>query len=211
MEKYLAELLGTFILIFCGTGAVVIDNQRGGKIGHLGVVTTFGLVVCMLIYSFGSISGCHLNPAVSITMLYLGKLPITDFAPYLFAQFLGAWLGSFVLKILFPEEQNFGITTPSGTHIQSIIMEFIISFILMFSILRVFGEDKNLHPLGGIIIGFVVLFLALFAGPVSGASMNPARSFGPALVAKNAKSLWIYFVFPTLGMLVAAMVNKFLF
>jgi len=201
LKKGFAEFLGTFILVFCGTGAIVINDVSGGAVTHLGIAITFGLVVTAMIYSFGDLSGAHINPAVTIAFWlsksFKGKLvPI-----YLVAQFSGAILASVVLKLLFPSSATLGETVPSDTWMQTFVLEVILSFILMLVIFRVAQGSKETGIMAGLAIGLVVLFEALFAGPISGASMNPARSLGPALISGNMSTLWIYLTATTMGML----------
>jgi aquaporin Z len=210
MRSYLTETLGTFILIFCGTGAIVINQQTGGVIGHLGIALTFGLLVMTLIYAFGNISGAHFNPAVSIAFTVARKFPANKLVPYIFSQLLGAVMASFFLKILFPQNEMLGGTLPSGTEIQSFILEIFLAFFLMLVILNVAHGSSEQGLFAGIAIGSTVLLEALFAGPISGASMNPVRSIAPALVSGHLEHLWIYIVAPIIGAILAVPVWKFI-
>lgn len=208
MNRYLAELIGTFALVFCGTGAVVINEVGGGQIGHLGIAVTFGLVVAVVIYSIGHVSGAHLNPAVTLAFNVAKKHPAKDILPYILAQCIGAILASGALKLLFPETTTLGETLPAGSAMQSFILEVILTFFLMFVIIMVVtGPEANM-PMAGLVIGLTVLLEALFAGPISGASMNPARSLGPALVNLNFQHLWIYFVATPIGAVLSIFVWK---
>jgi aquaporin Z len=195
----IAEFLGTFLLVFFGTGAIVVDDVYQGIIGHLGIAVAFGLVVLIVIYAIGEISGAHLNPAVSIGFLVAKRMAIKKTVWYITAQILGAILASLVLRSLFPEAMTLGETLPKGSLVQSFIMEFILSFTLMFVIINVATGSKEQGITAGLAIGFTVLICALLGGPVSGASMNPARSIGPALVTFDIHHLWLYIVSPILG------------
>jgi aquaporin Z len=210
MRSYITETLGTFILIFCGTGAIVINQQTGGSIGHMGITITFGLLVMTLIYAFGNISGAHLNPAVSIAFTVARKFPANKLVPYIFSQLLGAVMASFILKLLFPQNEMLGGTLPSGTEMQSFILEIFLAFFLMLVILNVAHGSSEQGLFAGIAIGSTVLLEAMFAGPISGASMNPVRSIAPALVSGHLEHLWIYIVAPIVGAIAAVPVWKFI-
>lgn len=210
MKKYIAELIGTFALIFCGTGAIVIDQQTNGQVGHIGVAITFGLIVTALIYAFGNKSGAHFNPAVTIAFSVVNLFPKKQILPYIIAQIAGALIASVALKLLFPTNQNLGATLPSGTQLQSFFLEIILTFILMFVILFTSQGSKETGTMAGLAIGGVVLLEAMFAGPISGASMNPARSISPAVVSGNISVLWLYVVAPIAGAIIAAFLWKFL-
>src|SRR6201986_2093166 len=137
MRKCLAEFLGTYALVFAGTGAIIIDQQTGGVVTHVGIAITFGLIVMSMIYSLGSISGAHLNPAVSIAFTVSGRFPVKRLAGYIVSQIAGALLASFILKFLFPANQLLGATIPAGTEMQSFILELILTFFLMLVIINV--------------------------------------------------------------------------
>ena len=199
MNKYLAELIGTFALVFCGTGAIMINEVSGGTIGHLGIAFTFGFIVTAMIYSIGEISGAHINPAVTIAFAVAGTFPAKQILPYILAQMIGALLASGILRLLFPEVGTMGETLPSGSVWQSFVLEIILTFFLMFVIINVATGSKEVGIMAGLAIGITVLLEAMFAGPISGASMNPARSFAPALVALNFTQLWIYLTAPVIG------------
>lgn len=203
MKKYLAECIGTFFLVFCGTGAIVINQETNGMVSHVGVAITFGLIVMAMIYTFGNISGAHLNPAVTIGLLISKKFPLKETLPYLFFQAIGAFMASFVLKLLFPENLFLGATLPSGSEIQSFVLELILTLLLMLTILSFSNAEKEKNNLAGIIIGGVVLLEALFAGPICGASMNPIRSISPAFVSGHFEHVWLYIVAPIAGSVLA--------
>lgn len=210
MKKYAAELLGTFALVFCGTGAIVIDQQTNGAVTHAGVAVTFGLIVMAMIYALGNISGAHMNPAVSIAFTIAGKFDIKQLIPYVIFQTMGALLASVVLKLLFPTNEYLGSTIPAGSAIQSFVLEFILTFFLMLVILNVATGSKEQGMFAGLAIGSTVLLEAMFAGPICGASMNPVRSLAPAIVSGHTESLWVYLTATTGGAILAIPVWKYL-
>ena len=198
-RKYIAELIGTYGLVFCGTGAIIINDLTGGTVTHAGVAITFGAIVMAMIYAFGDISGAHINPAVTIAFWLSGRFPGREVLPYITAQLVGAVLASGTLILLFPEHSNLGATLPANSALQSFVLEVILTFFLMLVIMHVSTGSKEIGRLAGIAIGGVVLLEAMFAGPISGASMNPARSIAPALVSGELSHLWVYLTAPTLG------------
>jgi len=199
MKKYTAEMLGTFGLVFAGTGAIIIDQVTGGGVTHVGVALTFGMIVMVMIYNFGDISGAHLNPAVTLGFWAARRLPGRDVAGYLVSQVIGALLASGVLRVLFPDNQLLGATMPAGSEPQSFLLEFILTFFLMLTILNVSTGAKEKGITAGMAIGAVIGLEAMFAGPICGASMNPVRSLAPALVSGHLEHLWLYLVAPILG------------
>ena len=203
MKKYVAEALGTFLLVFCGTGAVVINQQAQGAVTHVGLAITFGVVVMAIIYAFGKVSGAHINPAVSIAFAMTPLFPKKDLIPYIIAQVIGALLASGVLKWLFPEATTLGETLPAGSEMQTFVLEIILTYFLMLVIFMVSQNTPEVSQYTAIAVGGVVLLEAMFAGPISGASMNPARSIGPAVVTGNLKSLWVYLAAPVIGAVLA--------
>ncbi len=210
MRKYTAEFIGTFALVFCGTGAIVINQHTGGTITHAGIAITFGLIVMAMIYTLGDISGAHLNPAVTIAFTIAKKFKIKDVLPYTVSQLAGALLASATLHYLFPVNEFLGSTIPSGTAAQSFVLEFILSFFLMLVIINVATGSKEQGMFAGLAIGSTVLLEAMFAGPVCGASMNPVRSLSPALISGHTEHLWVYLTATTLGAAFAIPVWKFL-
>ncbi len=194
-----AEFLGTFCLVFAGTGAIVINDVSGGATTHVGVALTFGLIVLAMIYTLGDISGAHINPAVTLGFFAARRFPARKVLPYILAQLFGAIVASDSLHALFPQHMTLGATEPAGSVGQSFILEFLLTFILMFVILNVSVGAKEKGITAGIAIGAVIGLEALFAGPISGASMNPARSLGPAVVTLHLQSLWIYLIAPIFG------------
>ena len=202
MKKYLAEALGTFALVLVGTGAILADELSNGQVTHVGVSLAFGLVVMAVIFAIGDVSGAHINPAVTIAFWMAGRASRRDILPYIGCQLFGASMASVLLKILFFEHDSpsgFGSTLPSGEWWQAFVLETLLTFILMFVILSVSDGSRERGIPAGIAVGGVVAMSALFAGPLSGASMNPARSLGPALVSESPGSLWIYLVAPVIG------------
>ena len=209
MKKYVAELIGTFALIFCGTGAIIIDQQTNGQVGHMGIAITFGLIVTAMIYAFGNTSGAHLNPAVTIAFSLAGLFPKKEILPYIAAQITGAFIATAVLKLLFPTNINLGATIPVGSNLQSFVLEIILTFILMLVILFTSQGSKETGTMAGLAIGGTVLLEAMFAGPICGASMNPARSLSPAIVSGNINTLWIYLTAPVLGAMMGTFAWKY--
>lgn len=199
MRKYLAELLGTYALVFAGTGAIIINQETHGSITHVGIAATFGLVIMSMIYTFGDISGAHFNPAVSIAFTMAKRFPVKELLPFIISQLTGATLASLTLKFLFPSNQLLGATIPADSSSQSFILEFILTFFLMLVIINVATNGKERGMFAGLAIGSIVGLEAMFAGPICGASMNPARSFGPAVASGHFESLWIYIIATTLG------------
>lgn len=194
-----AEFFGTFFLVLAGTGAIVVNQHTSGVISHAGVALTFGLVVLAMIYTFGDISGAHLNPAVTIGFVVAGRFPGWKVPGYVLAQIAGALGASGVLRFLFPENVGLGGTQPAGSAMQSFVLEFLLTFYLMVVVLNVSSGAKEKGITAGIVVGAVIALEAMFAGPICGASMNPARSLGPAVVSGIYQNLWIYLVATTLG------------
>ena len=203
MKKLLAEFIGTFALVFAGTGAIVINDVGGGSITHVGIALTFGLIVLAMIYTVGDISGAHLNPAVTSAFWLAGRFSGAQVFPYVIAQCLGATAASGTLHFLFPTHRNLGTTLPAGTAAQSFVLELILTLILMFVILNVSTGAKEKGITAGIAVGAIIGLEAMFAGPICGASMNPARSLAPAVVGGHVESLWLYLVAPIIGTIMA--------
>ncbi len=193
-----AEFLGTFALVFAGTGAVVIDSVSHGAVTHVGVALTFGLIVMAMIYAVGDVSGAHLNPAVTIGFMVAQRLNPRLVLPYIISQCMGAIAASIVLHLLFPGT-TLGVTLPAGSALQSFVLEVILTFFLMFVILSITTGAKEKGLMVGVAVGGVIALEALFAGPISGASMNPARSLAPALISGQLQYLWVYILAPILG------------
>jgi MIP family channel proteins len=202
MNKLLAEALGTFALVFAGTGAIIVNDVSGGAVTHVGIALTFGLVVMAMIYAVGGISGAHLNPAVTLGFVVARKFETGKVLPYLAAQVTGALAASSLHRVLFVHP-TLGATLPAGVWWQSFILETVLTFLLMLVILCVTTGSKEQGIMAGAAIGAVVGLEALFAGPICGASMNPARSLAPALVSGRLEHLWIYLAAPCVGATIA--------
>lgn len=203
MRKLLSEFLGTFALVFAGTGAIVINHASGGAITHPGIAFTFGLIVLAMIYTFGDVSGAHFNPAVTTAFAAARRFPWREAPGYIGAQVFGALAASGLLRFLFPADEKLGATLPAGAAMQSLVLEIVLTFLLMLVILSVSTGAKEKGITAGIAIGAVIALEAMFAGPISGASMNPARSLSPAVVSGYLEHLWIYLAGPVLGALLA--------
>lgn len=203
MKRYLSELFGTFALVFAGTGSIIIDQVSGGTITHVGVALTFGLMVLVMIYTLGDVSGAHLNPAVTLGFWAARRMPGREVPYFILTQCVGALIASGTLRFLFPENAMLGGTQPSGSAPQSFVLEVILTAFLMFVILNVSTGAKEKGVTAGVAIGALITLEAMFAGPICGASMNPARSLAPALVSGHLEHLWIYLFAPVLGVLVA--------
>lgn len=202
-RKYFAEAIGTFALVFAGTGAIVVNDVAAGSITHVGIALTFGLIVMAMIYSLGDISGAHLNPAVTIAFWKAKRFSGREVVPYLCSQLAGALAASVMLRILFLDHPTLGATLPAGPWWQSFIFEILLTFLLMSVILNVSTGAKEKGLMAGIAIGGVVALEAMFAGPICGASMNPARSLAPALVSMNVEHVWLYIAAPIIGAMMA--------
>ncbi|MEB3218825.1 MAG: MIP/aquaporin family protein [Nostocales cyanobacterium 94392] len=206
-RETLAEALGTFILVFAGTGAIMVNSLSGGAVSHIGISFVFGSVVAAMIYCLGHISGAHLNPAVTLAFWTSGFFPRYLVMPYIAAQSIGGITASALLLISLGRVANLGATTPLNNNwSQSFLLEIILTFILM---LVIFGSglDRRAHVgFAGLAIGLTVGLEAAFMGPITGASMNPARSFGPALVGGIWQYHWVYWVAPIIGAQLAVIV-----
>jgi aquaporin NIP len=200
LRRYIAEFIGTFALVFAGTGAIIINDISNGAVTHLGIGLVFGLIVMTMIYALGEISGAHFNPAVSFGFWIAKRLGLKDLLLFAGSQVLGALTASMALKIIFPQHPTLGTTLP---HIIStggdFILEAILTFFLMFIIINVAQGSKEKGLMAGVAIGGMIALEAIFAGPITGASMNPARSFAPAIISGHLDFLWIYLTAPFLG------------
>jgi len=199
MNKYISEFLGTFFLVFFGTGSIIINNSYNNTITHTGISLIFGLIVMVVIFVFGDISGAHFNPAVSFGFYLLKRISFEKMGIYIIFQFLGGISSSLLLKSLFPDQILLGNTFPSGTAIQSFVFEIILTTLLILVIFSVSSGSKEKGLFAAIAIGGTITLEALFAGPISGASMNPIRSLSPAIASFNFNFLWIYLTAPFIG------------
>ena len=204
LKKYIAEFIGTFALVFAGTGAIIINDVSGGTITHLGIGLVFGLVVMTMIYTLGEISGAHFNPAVSFGFWLAKRLSSKDLFVYVTSQVLGGLTASLILRMMFPLHKTLGITLPNIVSVNGdFIFEMILTFFLMLVIIHVAQGAKEKGLMAGVAIGGMVALEAIFAGPITGASMNPARSLAPAIVSGHWEYLWVYLTAPFLGAAVA--------
>ena len=204
-----AEAIGTFALVFAGCGAIVVDDKTH-QLGHVGVAITFGLVIMFGIYAVGHISGAHFNPAVTFGFAITRHFPWPRVVAYWLAQIMGGIAAALVLRSSFGTRADLGTTLPAGSQVQAFVWELILTFFLMFVIMAVATDTRAVGEAAAIAIGGTVGLDAMFGGPVTGASMNPARSLAPALVSGNLHALWIYLVAPLLGAAVAASSYQFI-
>ena len=202
-NRYFAEGIGTFAMVFAGCGAIIVNDLYGGALGHIGICIVFGLIVMAMIYSLGNISGAHINPAVTIAFAVAGRLDYRSVAPYVVCQVAGAILAALLLRWLFVEHGTLGATLRATGIAQAFAFEVIISFVLMLVILNVSTGHKEKGIMAGVAVGGAVAIGALIAGPVTGGSMNPARSLGPGLVSGELQTFWLYLTAPVVGTLLA--------
>ncbi|KAK1587928.1 hypothetical protein Q3G72_018352 [Acer saccharum] len=207
MQKILAEVVGTYFLIFAGCASVAVNTDYDKVVTHPGISIVWGLAVMVLVYSVGHISGAHFNPSITIAFATCKRFPWKQVPAYVAAQVLGSTLAAGTLRLLFSGKQDHFVgTLPAGSDMQSFGMEFIITFYLMFIVSGVATDNRAIGELAGLAIGATVLLNVMFAGPISGASMNPARTLGPAIVSSQYKGIWIYMVAPILGAVCGAWV-----
>ena len=207
-RAYAAESLGTFLLVFAGPGAVVIDAVSGGGVGSLGIGLSFGLAVMAAVFATGHISGAHINPAVTIAFATVGRFPRSHVLPYLVAQLAGAAAAGLVLRWLFGRVADLGSTVPGDTVAQALGLEVVITTFLMFVIMAVATDARAVRGTAAIAIGGYVGLAATFSGPIAGASMNPARSFGPALLSGTWTDHWVYWAGPIAGAILGALLYQ---
>ena len=208
MKKYISEFIGTFSMIFCGTGAMTVNEVTSGDVTHVGIAITWGLIVMAMIYAFGETSGAHFNPAVTIAFAYAKKFAWKEVPKYIIAQVLGAFAASLILCYLFPTSEYLGATISTVDVGRAFVMELLLTFFLMVVIINVSTGSKEIGIIAGIAVGAVVLLEAMFAGPITNASMNPARSIAPAIVAGKMQHLWMYILAPILGAILAVISCK---
>jgi len=212
MKRYtalFAEFIGTFAMVFCGTAAMAVNETTGG-VAHEGVAITWGLIVMVMIYAFASQSGAHFNPAVTTAFALAKRFPWKKVPAYLITQTAAAVVASLAVKTIIPQSKILGATIPSIPYESAFWLEFLLSFFLMIVILHISTGSKEIGPVAGLAVGSVILLEAMFAGPLTNASMNPARSFGPALVGNHWDPMWIYLTAPFAGMALAVVLfNSF--
>jgi len=206
-RAYVAEALGTFALVLAGAGAVMASAATGAP-DHTGVALTFGLVVMACIYIFGGVSGAHINPAVTLALAVTGQFPWTRVAPYVAAQCVGAIAAAIALREVLGPVAAVGSTLPTVGVWQAFGLEVLLTAFLMLAVMAVVTGSDEQRRFSGIIVGGVVALEAMWAGPLTGASMNPARSLGPALVSGEVGSLWIYLTAPLVGAILAAVLYQ---
>src|SRR4249920_3731982 len=207
-RRLTAEFVGTFALVFAGCGAIMVDAKTG-TLGHVGVAITFGLVIMAMIYAVGHISGAHFNPAVTFSFALTRHFPWSRATFYWAAQLAGALAAAAILRGSLGDIAHVGATLPSGSQGQSFLWELVMSFFLMFVIVAVATDTRAVGEAAAIAIGATVGLDAMFGGPISGASMNPARSAGPAIVSGDLHALWIYLLAPLIGATVGAIAHQF--
>jgi aquaporin NIP len=208
-RSLVAEVIGTFALVFAGCGAIMVDADTG-SLGHVGVAISFGLVIMVMIYAVGHISGAHFNPAVTLAFALTRHFPWPRVGSYWAAQLAGALAAALVLRGSLGDIAHVGATLPSGTDQQAFLWEGVLTFFLMFVIMAVATDTRAVGEAAAIAIGGTVGLDAMFGGPVTGASMNPARSLGPAIASGELSSIWVYLAAPLLGAAAAAFVYQFL-
>jgi MIP family channel proteins len=203
-----AEAIGTFALVFAGAGAIMVDAKTGA-LGHVGVAITFGLVIMAMVYALGHVSGAHFNPAVTFAFALTRHFPWRRTLAYWAAEVAGAILAAFLLRASLGDIANVGATLPSGSEAQSFLWEVVMTFFLMLVIMAVATDTRAVGEAAAIAIGGTVGLDAMFGGPISGASMNPARSIGPALASGDLHALWLYIVAPLVGASLGALAYQF--
>jgi aquaporin Z len=208
-SEVLAEGVGTFVLIFIGTGTIMVNTITEGAITHFGICVVFGAIVTAIIYTIGHISGAHINPAVTLAFWTSHVFPANKILPYILGQFSGGILASLLLKIILGNVANMGTILPSNDNwLQALIVEIILTFILMFVVLGSGIDRRASASFGAIAVGLTVVAEAAFMGPITGAGMNPVRSLAPALVAHISQYQWLYVVGPIIGAQLAVWVYR---
>ncbi len=207
-RSLVAEAIGTFALVFAGCGAIMVD-QKTHQLGHVGVAITFGLVIMFGIYSVGHISGAHFNPSVTFAFALSRHFPWSRAVGYWGAQLLGAFAAAALLRGSLGDRAHVGATLPSGSSGQAFLWELVLTFFLMFVIMAVATDTRAVGEAAAIAIGGTVGLDAMFGGPITGASMNPARSIGPAVVSGDLHALWLYILAPLAGASLAALMYRF--
>jgi aquaporin NIP len=209
-RKLIAEFVATFAMVLFGTGAMVLNDISHGQVGLFGIALTFGVVVTVMIYFLGPVSGAHMNPAVTLSLAAARKFRVILVLPYVCSQSLGAILASYLLSKISPGDSTLGATTPQGSIALSFIVELLLGYVLIFVILQIVKRSPMKRFPAAVIVGLIIALGAIFAGHISGASMNPARSLAPAIVSEQYQGLWIYLFAPAIGGLLAVQSIKLL-
>jgi len=209
LRRYAAEFVGTFLLVFAGPGAIVVNEVSGGGVGSLGIGLSFGLAVMAAIYAVGHLSGAHINPAVTLAFALSRHFPWALVPAYIASQLLGACAASALHLALFGDVANLGATVPSGSPLQAALLELVLTLFLMFVVSAVATDVRAVGQAAAIAIGGYVALAATFAGPIAGASMNPARSFGPALLSGTWTAHWAYWIGPLVGAALGALLYRY--
>lgn len=207
LRRSIAEAVGTFALVVCGCGAIVV-NSASGSLGHVGVAASFGLVIMVMIAALGHVSGAHFNPAVTLAFAWIRHFPWREVPLYITGQLLGAVAGALTLRAFFGTAGRIGATLPAGSAMQALGVEVLLTAVLMFVITSVATDTRAVGQLAALAIGGTVALDALWGGPITGASMNPARSFGPALVSGLWQAHWVYWLGPLIGATIGAAVYQ---
>jgi MIP family channel proteins len=210
VRRVAAEAIGTFFLVFIGPGAVMVNDYSGGTLGSVGIALAFAFVVVAMVHALGHLSGAHINPAVTLGFWSTGRFPTAEVIPYLLAQCGGAVAASFSLRVTIGHVGEMGATIPRLPRAGAFGVEWLLSFALMFVIMAVATDERVADGFAALAVGLTVGFCALMGGPLTGASMNPARSFGPALVGGLWRGHWIYWVAPVTAMAAAARIYDLL-
>jgi MIP family channel proteins len=209
LRALVAEAIGTFALVFAGAGAIMVDTKTHA-LGHVGIAITFGLVIMVMIYAVGHISGAHFNPAITFAFALTRQFPRTRTVAYWGAQAFGAITAALLLRASLGKIADVGATLPSGSQGQSFVWEIVLTGFLMFVVMAVATDTRAVGEAAAIAVGGTIGLDAMFGGPISGASMNPARSLGPALVSGNLHALWIYIAAPLIGASIGALLYQFI-
>ncbi|PIM99574.1 Aquaporin (major intrinsic protein family) [Handroanthus impetiginosus] len=203
-KKVVAEVMATYLLVFvtCGSAALSVSDER--KVSRLGASVAGGLIVTVMIYAVGHISGAHMNPAVTLAFAAVKHFPWNQVPFYAAAQLTGATSAGFTLRVLLNPIKHVGTTAPTGTDIQALVMEIVVTFSMMFITSAVATDTKAVGELAGMAVGSAVCITSILAGPISGGSMNPARTIGPAIASHYYKGVWVYVIGPVCGTLLGA-------
>ena len=205
-----AEAIGAFALVFVGAGAAAVNAWSNGAVTHTGVSLAFGAIILVAVYALGHISGAHINPAVTVSFWLARRFPGREVAPYVAAQLVGATAAGFALRMTVGGFAVFATTRPAIPTMDALGVEIVLSFFLMLVVMAVATDGRVAGEVAGLAVGFIVMADALMGGPLTGASMNPARSFGPALATGQWDSHWIYWVGPVAGMALAVLTYEYL-